>query len=143
MFVVKNVFSGKDAAADKTKDYARARLLSFRGHFSEAAGVFQQLAAQFPKYGYFFDYQSGMCYFYMAASGETTDRAMAMFKKCGDNANAPAYIRSHSIEMSGDIQRRRGLDAEAVDLYRRALVSDPQYSRQKELRMKLAELKKR
>jgi tetratricopeptide (TPR) repeat protein len=145
MFLVKNALS-PEGGADRAKEYANARLLMFRGHDTEAAGVFQSLAAALPKFGYYFDYQSAMCYHNSIPSadapGEAADRALALFRRCCDNARAPAYVRSHSLEMSGDIQRARGLNAEAADLYRKALTSDPQYSRQKELRMKLADLKK-
>jgi len=141
MFVVKDVLSAKDAGAG-IKDYAAARILMFRRSFSEAADVFLSLSRSFPKYAYYFDYQSAMCYHYIVASPDAAAKALSLFAGCGGNPKAPAYIRSHSLEMSGDILMSQSRSAEAADFYRKALISDPQYSRQKELRTKLANLKK-
>jgi tetratricopeptide (TPR) repeat protein len=136
LFALRNIFVS--SASNFTKIYAMGKRASLAGKHKEAAGYFESLAVKIDRYAYFFLYQAATAF---EQSGDLPV-ALLTYSKVYDDPTAPLWFRSSSMEKAADVMDRTGNRKEAFELYRKIILTDTQYVRGKEVRLKYDLLKR-
>ena len=136
IFGLKHIFVG--SSSNLLKIYASGKRAEMGKKYQEAAKIYASIIPSIDKYSYYFGMSTALAY---ADAGNNTE-AIAWFGKVIVDPKVHPWFKSYAMERSGEIMERTGRKQEALDLYRKLILADTQYVRQKEVRGRINALKK-
>ncbi len=133
---LKNIFVS--SVSNHLKTYATAKKAELAKEYKEAGHIYESLIPLISKYSFYFTHHAARCY----DLADDNEQAILLFGKILENPDAPLWFKSNAMEKTADILDRTGRKTEAFEMYKKLILTDTQYVRLKETRMKYDNLKK-